>query len=293
MKGSALLLGNGINLLTAGAHDWKSVLTGLSEKYGLNDVMTHYRYKPFTLIYEEIALRIGIPEKRREIDLKRDVCDLMKRMRRNKYHAKLLDAPVKHILTTNYDYSIARSGGSNGTRANLRPETRYNVFRRRSTNNKWIWHIHGELDAPNTITLGHEQYSGQLQKVREYATSDRRDKNKIKSPFKLGQDDFDDRDEPYSWVDVFFRDDIHIAGFGLEYNEIEIWWLLSYKERLRQRSGFEVGKTCFYHAQKSDDGDHVEAKLGILKSLNVDVVKVPISDSYAPLYDELLLNLST
>jgi hypothetical protein len=245
-------------------------------------------HKPYTLIYEEIALYSGDADTRREIGIKRKVADLIRQLRPNDYHSRILKAPIDHILTTNYDYTLERSAGSEGESGNLQREKKYNVFRCRCISDKFVWHIHGEVDVPNSIMLGHEHYSGQLQKLRNYATSDRATSGKLKSPFKLGNLDFENQTETYSWIDVFLRDDVHIIGTKLDYTEIDLWWLLAYKRRLGQISGYETGTTFFHHVPTPDDDQATEGKLSILESLGVDVIRYRVQSGYNYAYDSLL-----
>jgi hypothetical protein len=34
-----------------------------------------------------------------------------------------------------------------------------------------------------------------------------------------------------TWVDIFLTNDIYILGAGLDFEELDIWWLLSYRNR--------------------------------------------------------------
>ena len=53
-------------------------------------------------------------------------------------------------------------------------------------------------------------------------------KYKFKGESKIESLDskFDNLDQDYSWIDRFFFDDIYIIGFGLGYEEIDIWWII-------------------------------------------------------------------
>ena len=150
---------------------------------------------------------------------------------------------------------------------------------------KYVWHVHGESDVPNSITLGHEQYAGQLQKMRNYATADRTTKSRDASPFKLNNLRFDTDGSVYSWLDVFLRDNIHILGLSLDYTEIDLWWLLSYKERLRQRSTYSVGATSFHAIDEPSMPKQKQGLLSILESFGVSVIK---HDSYETMYETVM-----
>lgn len=287
-RGKALLLGNGVNLLSKDVPSWQSILTELANSIDRPQIMELAKYKPYTLIYEEIALYTKDAEKKKEIEIKRKVAELIRHLPPNEYHRRILNASIDHILTTNYDYTLERSAGCVGESKNLRGESKYSAFRRRAVSGKFVWHIHGEVDVPNSIMLGHEHYSGQLQKLRDYATSDRATSKELKSPFKLGNLDFENQTEAYSWIDVFFRDEVHIIGTNLDYTEIDLWWLLAYKRRLGQMSGYETGATFFHYVPDVDDDQATQGKLSILESLGVKVIRHRVMSGYDCAYDSLL-----
>jgi hypothetical protein len=285
----ALLLGNGVNLLTRSrsAATWKSVLEDLADFAGHPQIMDHAEYKPFTLIYEEvIAFRPDSPSKSAELQVKERVAEKIQAIPRNDYHGQFEGLGCRHILTTNYDYNL----GDGASPANLRPESRYSVFRRDLLDECSFWRIHGEVDRPQTIMLGHEQYAGALEKMRGYVTGS----SDVSSPFSAGRSDFDAGKKHYSWVDVFLRDDIHILGFSLDYTEIELWWLLSYKARLKRQNPASVGDTYFYLFTPDRRARPTKAKLSLLESLSVHpYVQVIKKNDYRPAYDWALKLLRT
>ena len=44
---------------------------------------------------------------------------------------------------------------------------------------------------------------------------------------KCSRNDFDN----LSWVELFFRTNLYIIGFGMDFSEIDIWWLLNKRAR--------------------------------------------------------------
>ena len=216
----------------------------------------------------------------------------MSQLRGNDYHRRLVEAVGPHILTTNYDYNIERALGSFGTPASPRRESRYSVFRRRKIRDHFVWYIHGEVDHPETILLGHDHYSGQLQKLRDYATADRNSTRTRRSLFKLDELEYEASGAPYSWIDVFFRDEIHIVGLALDYTEIDLWWLLAYKRRLRQMKDYIVGETIFHEIRLGEGEEPERAKVSILKSFGVEVVTHKVRE-HSEAYDRVIAMLDT
>lgn len=287
-----LLVGNGINYLSRNGQSWIQVLTDLSQITGKEQlIMELSEHKPFTLIYEEISLRSHAFNGTKEIELKKHVSSLVKKIEPNRWHEEFVNSDIKNIITTNYDYSFELScKNSTARKENLARETKYSNFRRRTINNTNIWHIHGEADVPNSITLGHEQYSGTIQKMRNYLTGDREATGGPVSPFKTGILNFENESEIYSWLDIFLRDEVHILGFGLDYTEIDLWWLLSYKARLRHKRGnsLHVGETYFHHFYDQSIDDKERAKHLILKSLEVNVRTKNVNGDFKQAYSDFL-----
>lgn len=294
-KMRVLLLGNGVNRLS-NDYSWEKLLEDLIKKVEKIDAIKFTKEKPFTLLYEEIALRTMRFQNRKEIDLKRIISELMEKLKPNEFHKKFLDIEVEHILTTNYDYNFERVyKNTNGEKKNLLTEKKYNMFRRRKCGNKYIWHIHGEVEVSNSLTLGHEHYVGYIQKMRNYLTSGI-PTSRISSPFfsSNSQSSINALEEHdiYSWADLFLGCDVHIIGFSFDYTEIDLWWLTIYKERLRLKDeDHDIGKTVlhyFRNPEKKKDPIE-EAKLSLLKSYGVKIEKYDLEGSgYNEAYDEVI-----
>jgi len=305
MNNKVLLLGNGINRLS-NEYSWSDLLDELIKETGKSEVITYREEKPFTLLYEEIYLRTIKHLQSKEIRLKEKIANLvLSKFTPNEFHTKILNSNVEHILTTNYDYNLERSSyRDHGKSANVLNERKYNMFRRRNVNGRYIWHLHGEADAPNSITLGHEHYVGYLQKMGNYLkdkiTSKRKGKDKeIRSPIQKAiykQEEirtFDKDNTIYSWVDLFVMNDIYILGLSLDYTEIDLWWLMIFKERLKKERGVHSGETmynCFYpHTLDKKE----KAKLSLLESLGIEVIKKDVGRNYENVedaYDDFINN---
>ena len=259
----------------------------LSDYSGMPELMKDAKHKPFTLIYEQMVFN---PSDINDSQLKKKVADLVIDCKPNEHHKRIMDSDIKHVMTTNYDYSLERAKGDRGRRSKLKTETRYSVFRFRVSGDKRIWHVHGEAEKENSINLGFDQYSGQLQTLRRYATSNGKSSG-TKSPFNLGQMDFDEKNNgmPYSWIDVFLRDNIHIIGYSLDYTELDIWWSLIYKQKLRKAGRHNVGTTTYHDIKDGALSDQQKAKKSILKSLGVEVkVHSYRGDNRGPAYKKAL-----
>ena len=289
----SLLLGNGPNRTSHTGVSWLQVLKELALFSKSKSVLQHSEIKPFPLLYEELAVRC-VRQGKLESDLKKKVASLAKGMAPNGLHGRIANAGFKHILTTNYDYCLESATGVVAISANIREEKRYNLFRKRKLNNSNIWHIHGELDRPRTITLGHDHYVGYLNNIKEYLVWERKNISKElanrHSPFMQGNITFDNgKAIPYSWIDIFLRDDIHMFGFGLDYSEIDIWWLLIFKEKHKLKARRyttlpRVGGTWFYNIYEEPMPELTLSKLSILESIGVQVVNIQADQGYEHAY---------
>jgi hypothetical protein len=278
-----LFLGNGVNLLTRDGRSWSHVLQDLSRIVDEPSLVELIEYKPFTLVYEGICSKYFQAGERDDVILKEFVAELLDKMGHNLIHRELVELGARHILTTNYDYCLERSVSEALAHDDIKTETRYSLFRATKSLATHIWHIHGEIEKPNTIMLGHEQYGGYLQKLRGYLTSSR----SPKSPFVSGQDDFE-ADETYSWADIFLRDEIHILGFGFDYSEIDLWWLLSFKSRLQKTRTRACGPTYYYHWTTKAENDRDRAKVQLLQSLGVNVREAYAITDFSEQYERFI-----
>lgn len=259
-----LFLGNGVNRLTNSGMSWNDVITYLANEVHGEDLLKYKDDIPFTLIYDGFSSTSLVNSQRGITPLKKRVAELLNKMKANPFHRKIMELGINHIITTNYDYSLENSATNGLKRQFYRTEKRYSIFRRIKVGNTNIWHIHGEIDKPETITLGHEQYSGQLENLRKYLT-------KKTSALKQNPNGFETSNPRYSWGDLFLRDEIHIVGFSLDFSEIDMWWLLSFKAQYKARYNFECGPTFFYYWSSDSKNEKDVAKISLLKSLKVKV----------------------
>ena len=184
---------------------------------------------------------------------------------------QLLDIRFDHILTTNYSYEIERvacpSVGRDGkyckklmthTNARNTAESKYllhtyNQIPYKGFVNK-IWHIHGEIRKPQSVVLGHYYYGNLL--GRYIAELDKR---------KYGQELRQKKHMPpimNSWIDAFIMGDVYVLGFGYDFSELDMWWLLNRKKREKARHG----KVIFYEPSFGQ-----ELKLSLLDTYSVQI----------------------
>lgn len=288
-KTKVLLVGNGVNNIES-EYKWIDLVNDLIEFVGAKG---HIRtsQKPFPLLYEEIVAHAVREKGMKESQVKVHIAHKIASFQPNKIHRQLLELGLSDILTTNYDYNIEMASGTIETKAlqndGAVKEGVYSLFRKIKLGKTQVWHIHGERNSPQSIALSYEHYSGYLQRMRNYVVMDTGDAYKKKfSPLfrrlKQGTVTFD------SWVDFFFRADLYIVGLTLDFIEMHLWWLLTYraKQKYSQRLPIKNQITYFYPSQmKSTIGDKLELLAAI------DVVPKPIAlkkDDWALYYHKVL-----
>lgn len=276
----SLLLGNGINRV-AQQRQWTEILEELASQFGAHDLLPQINTKPLSMFIEELCARSSERFIAAERTVKLEFAKLLRQIEPIEAHRQVC-YPFKIILTTNYDFTIeeAVAGGLHHS-AFLAPESRYSLFRRHQAAEKDIWHIHGDIARPDSMLLGFDHYAGNLQKIRNYVTDGINVKKvnyRVSSPVKNGNLDFTTNRQVYSWVDYFLRDHIHIVGLGMDFTEIDLWWLLLHKRRRLH----QTGKVFYYHNTIESEATETPVT-SLLKSLNVDVVSV-IANSYLDCY---------
>jgi hypothetical protein len=299
-----LLVGNSPNQLSAGGTSWADLMRALRADAGVPP--EGHNEKPFTLHFEELlnSFRRRAREKdpgagRRSIDLqfKGVIAKKMRQLQPDEVHAELMRLPVTTILTTNYDFCLEMAFQPGvepkladwGTR-----EKRYSLlFRRRAGPDKYVFHIHGEVARPDSIIIGHEAYVESCSNIRRFSRMDIRGEKGgwvsgkgnfysrigwLRAKFRKGSGTLNLK-KPHSWVDLFMLRDVHIVGFGLEFTEVDIWYLISYKARLKlHREVPHSLKTSriVFHYFADHETKHL-AKVGLLRSLGVECHAHPIT----------------
>jgi hypothetical protein len=281
-KEKILLIGNGFNLVSDGGASWTALLNSLAGTPKTKHESEVRKAKPFTLWFEEVAR--GTPHSQ----LKQKIAeDLESRVAPNKHHKDLMALNFQHILTTNYDYNLEAADGGRWIPNFPARETFYSLFRRRSSGNRHVWHIHGELDIVGSIMLGHEQYSGYMHKIRNFLTSgvETNAKTRDGKPYlsKFSRKNKGSLADVESWVDLFLEHEVHIIGFGLDYTENHLWNLITEKERLK-RKRLPIAQAVFHRCSDKKQSTADEARMSILSALGVRVID-HVGASYAEAYE--------
>lgn len=285
----ALLFGNGLNRLN-GYTTWDDLVKRINDKddkhripntlhyeaqilqqpYKVTEAIT-YNGESVTYNDDEVTFTVGT-----ESSFKNGVAHEMKGYVSNEVYQRVASIEgIDHYLTTNYDQVLKQTleGIGYSEVEHVRAENTYSLRRRHSLQNtdgalKHIWNIHGDIDAPQTIMLGLYQYCGSVGRISEYMNGKYKYKREkqIQTVPKLLDHLKDGIEEPFSWIDLFYIADIYMIGFGLLYDEIDLWWVLTRRKRLI-RQGYDIknrgfylnrvdpnGKSIMIHAKLNDPG---------------------------------------
>lgn len=267
---AVLLVGNDINNLSAG-YSWHNLLSDLIGFVGAKDKIRPLG-EQFPLFYEEIWAFSSSRGRVTEAEVKEYLANKVIEMPQNDVHSKITSLPVENILTTNYEFTLER--GFSGEKsifsnAGVIQERRYSLFRKTQNGGINFWHIHGDAQRPSSMVLGYEHYAGYLQHMRNYVT-DGVSYEKISFEALTKRLKQTGHFEHSSWIDFFFTHDVHILGLGLDFVEIHLWWLLTYRARASIKGKTHTSNRIFYYCPKQrEDAD--QTKLRFLKSNNVEV----------------------
>lgn len=251
MNKKALLIGNDINNATE-SYSWKELINGLLD-YAKIDRNLNQVNKPFPMLYEEIYLNSARAYKTPESRLKKFIASQTRNMNPNKLHKAILELDIENIMTTNYDLSFEKTAGLDVKKCQNKgviKESLYNVFRYHQTEKHKIWHIHGSQTVPKTITLGYEHYSGFLQQMRSYVATGTKGNYAKRDYLPMAKRIQMNNIQQDSWIDLFFTHDIYIFGLNLDFVEMHLWWLLTYRARAIVENRFPINNKIIYFYPK-------------------------------------------
>ena len=264
-----LLLGNGLNRMFKGG-SWDDLLNALRDE------------KKYPLAQEKYIIPNGFKAPMlANGDLKTKISEYIKDDKnQDKIYScnsnELLEVvrafallPFDFILTTNYSYELELALSNvqvsdekkiKKLLANIgdsKAESKYamRTFNRVSNKDyeRDIWHIHGEYRKPDSIILGQYYYGNLLTKYSEslkntYISTEK--SVKTEKPKKIN-----------TWTEAFMLGDVYIVGLGMDFSEVDLWWLLE-KKKINQNN--YAGSTYFYNplVQENIDRDIKKAQEG-------------------------------
>ncbi|KOY43900.1 hypothetical protein ACX03_19690 [Vibrio parahaemolyticus] len=273
MEDFAVLVGNDINNINPG-NSWSDLLSELTEYLSIS--VDCEQDKPFPLEYEEVYFKAVKNGNYSEGDIKKFVSKHINKIGNSFIHEAVVKLNTNHIMTTNYDLCLESTITQNPEKLKNRgfiTESKYNIFRNHIVDDKVFWHVHGSANAYLSITLGYEHYNGYLQHMRNYVVSGTKDTYKKKSFLPLTKRFKTDDVENQSWLDLFFTKDVHIIGLSLDFNESDLWWLLTFREKSKYSKSLNITNNIYYYIPE-EYVKSSKSKIDMLRSVGVTIVSL-------------------
>ena len=170
---------------------------------------------------------------------------------------------------------------------------RRNVKISNGTDSIKIWKIHGDIDNIASISFGFDQYCGSLAKMKEYLSGKYLSSsglecrvsiaNKcINENAKLNHNQFVSSKlfDGISWIELFFNSNVYIAGFGLAFSEIDIWWLLNKRFRLKKQQIPVENRVVFLFNQIDKSKEDFNEKIELLKTFDVEFYEMKTNEEF-------------
>ena len=285
---TTIFFGNGVNLLRKEGKSWDAILRQISIDKVISSIPNTLKYESIVLPrnlytdgYEGVEIRIdGILDKLlvdTESFVKEKLATELTKSMPSDFYNKLARIKGDNYITTNYENFICDSllkngckkgGGYNEPTRRLKPH----FFLKRDEQPVRIWNIHGAVEDEESILLGLYEYS-------KYVT----DIEKVLKPIEQKSPDADKSSWPY----VMLHSDVHMLGFGLGYEEIDMWYVLTFRKRLIRKNIIHRNRFIYYAIM---DNNYDTDKMELLKTLDVDVIPITLDKSenaYEKAYNEI------
>ena len=286
---TTIFFGNGVNLLSKEGKSWDAILRQISQRQVLPPIGSN------TLKYEYIVLPqerytevdygvrieeegIPLPSEIRdtELNIKEELARELSNGKASFFYNKLVNLKADNYITTNYElflYDLLKERGfkqiGNG---HLKYKLKPILTLERGYDQVRLWNIHGNAWIPETMMLGLSEYCKYVIKIEE--------------KMQAIEDGSINSNEFY-WPYVMLHSNVHMFGFGLGYEEIDIWHFLTARKRLLRKDLTPKNHIVYYAIM---DNSYDMGKMKMLEALDVDVVPINFDwseNAYEKAYNEI------
>ena len=273
---NCLLIGNGINRCCGGM-SWENLLLKIAENY----FASNGTVKSSVLAFEQLkcailSRNINVSSENFAYEILKEL-DMLDWSLYSDIYSHFLTLHINNILTTNFDYSIERTlvesyQYDKYTRNVVMPqETKCSRIRHSNIKGKKIFHIHGELGKRSTICLGNVHYATNLSSIMNRIL----DYNREIDTYTIKNSIFDLDNELLSWAQFFFTNNIYIVGLGLYDCDMDLWWLIAYRQQLKLEGNNRIkNRIVYYYLYEQKDQDFKDC----LESMGIDVRELQIKE---------------
>lgn len=285
---TTIFFGNGVNLLSKEGKSWDAILKQISIGQVIASIPNTLKYESIVLPqdlytdgYEGVEIRIGGILDKLLVDtesfIKEKLAEKLTISRPSDFYNKLACLKADNYITTNYENFICDSLLKHGCKkGGVYNEPKHRLvphfLLKRDEQPVRIWNIHGAVEDEDSILLGLYEYS-------KYVT----DIEKVLKPIEQKRPDIDKSSWPY----VMLHSNVHMLGFGLGYEEIDIWYILTFRKRLIRKKRIPRNR-FFYYSIMNNTYD--KDKMELLKTLDVDVIPITLDkgeNTYEKAYNEI------
>ena len=286
---NVLFLGNGFSrTIFKNVPSWESLFAKTSSAI-----------KNYTMLYEVSLLR------NENIDEEKTKQDIVKEIERltvlenvntgvnglHDFGKHIKENNINDIITTNYDKGIELilcdfCGYKEVENKDLHKETIYSIRTYSEYENDQIkhqikiWKIHGEIDRTKSIMLGYDQYCGSLSKLSSYIKGTYNSRSGVSCKKNIAKKCEEDWFDGISWAELFFNANIYIVGFGMDFSEIDIWWLLNKRARVKKVLPKINNQILYVYSENYDELDKKKEVLEALEAFDVKKSGIYIDDNY-------------
>jgi hypothetical protein len=287
-----LFLGNGLNRMNNSEYSWEEVIVRISKKLDI-ELTKDFKNVPFPLLLEQMVFRTQNTHREGILKIKDVVAKELLLLKGSFLHENLKLLNIKNFLTTNYDYLIEKSLIDLFVREDYGSVTReqlHSIKRVIQIGDYKIWHAHGEINdfkngsekgrwRPHTILIGYEQYASYLREIQSYLKG-KIYGTEIKSSSKKPSEQNFSRE---SWIDCFFLDNLIFIGTSLDFSEIDLWWLLTFRVIIKKDQKQHIISNKIILISPCFERGVSKAKNDLLRSLDVEIVTIH-SEDYESFY---------
>ena len=195
------------------------------------------------------------------------------------------------FLTTNYTYDLESAivyhyfEKSKDTKSKKRffissanhYSEKYHVHTFNSIGGRSVWHLHGELDKPQSLVITLDEYLREIGKLLEY-------NKQVGNKYEENSSSFSIK----SWLDYFIIADVHILGLSMDFSELDLWWAIN---RRRRESG-DNGQIYYYGYKTVEQQELVKRNVMSLMGVKImDDYELKDGD-YKSLYQRIILDIN-
>lgn len=278
-----LLLGNGINRLFD-LDSWESIIKNQAEQNGVYYDRELFRSIPYTMqVVAATGDRVDVSMK----SMCRRLSSMEMTCEHKEFIREVLELPFSQIITANYTFELertvkdAKTFTSHYAVGNINSGNNMMLHKfipvRYGSDDKYIWHIHGQVSSPGSVIMGHYYYGRLLSQIQNYIPSFMR---RYKGCCDHRRDYI-----PESWVDLFLMGDVYVFGFGMDLSEIDMWWLACCKKR-----NFPESHIYFYEPSECISAE----KRMLMQTYGIDIPELHLrDDDYMSFYREAMADISS